>query len=50
MCQQLTAWAGKVGKPKRTERLLPPKGLKEALTELAAAQLEEAYRCVESGW
>jgi hypothetical protein len=44
MCQQLTAWAAKVGKPKRSERLLPPAGLKEALTELAAAQLEQAYR------
>jgi hypothetical protein len=25
--------------------VLPPAGLKEALTELAAAQLEQAYRC-----
>jgi hypothetical protein len=40
-------WAAKVGKPKRTERVLPPAGLKEALTELAADQLQQAYRCVD---
>ncbi|KAF6256365.1 putative polyribonucleotide nucleotidyltransferase [Scenedesmus sp. NREL 46B-D3] len=44
MCRQLAAWAAKVGKPKRSERVLPPQGLKEALTELAAAGLEKAYR------
>jgi polyribonucleotide nucleotidyltransferase len=48
MCKQLTAWAAKVGKPKRTERVLPPAGLKEALTELASAQLQQAYRCVDA--
>jgi hypothetical protein len=37
--------AERVGKPKRTERVLPLASLKEALTELAAAQLQQAYRC-----
>jgi hypothetical protein len=49
MCDQLTAWASKVGKsPKRAKRLLPPPGLTDQMHVLAAAQVEAAYRCV--GW
>jgi hypothetical protein len=44
MCLQLTDWAARVGKPKRAERLLLPDGLNDIMTQLAAEQVETAYR------
>lgn len=44
MCADLTAWAAKVGKAKRSERVLPPAGLSETLAELATHKVEELYK------
>jgi len=49
MCVELEAWAARVGKAKRPDRVLLPQGLVEALRDHAAAALEELYRCGCSG-
>ena len=43
MCVQMEAWASKVGKAKRRERLLPPPGLEEAVWGLVGPQLQAVY-------
>ncbi|GBF90656.1 polyribonucleotide nucleotidyltransferase [Raphidocelis subcapitata] len=44
MCADMEAWAARVGKAKRGDRVLLPEGLEERAAELAGAALEEAYR------
>ncbi|KAI8473323.1 MAG: chloroplast polyribonucleotide phosphorylase [Monoraphidium minutum] len=48
MCSQMEAWAAKVGKAKRTDRVLLPKGLEARVAELTRDKVEAAYRAPTS--
>ncbi|KIY96871.1 polyribonucleotidenucleotidyltransferase, partial [Monoraphidium neglectum] len=44
MCAEMEEWAAKVGKPKRTDRVLLPAGLEERVIALTRDAVEAAYR------
>jgi len=43
MCKQMAEWAARVGKPKSTDLVLPPEGLREKVEELALEDLAQVY-------